>query len=126
MHRPIAPLLILVSIACLLTACGRASGSSAAATPATSVQVTLVDFMIHPDTLTASAGDVTFAVKHDGKTPHNFTILDASGSVIAHTPNLNPGQSTTLSTRLAAGTYTYICSLAGHRSLGMQGTLTVS
>ena len=39
--------------------------------------------------------------------------------------DLDPGQLATLALQLGAGTYTTFCSLAGHESLGMHGTVTV-
>ena len=45
------------------------------------------------------------------------------------TPPKRPGQcdggTKTLTMTLAPGTYTYYCSVPGHRQAGMQGTLTV-
>jgi uncharacterized cupredoxin-like copper-binding protein len=35
------------------------------------------------------------------------------------------GKQATLSLNLPAGTYTFVCSVQGHKDLGMQGTITV-
>ena len=81
---------------------------------------------IWPGTLTAKAGSISFAVKNAGPTVHNLTILDSAGKVVGATANLKPGESATLTVSLSAGAYTAICSLAGHETLGMKDTLTVS
>ena len=124
-----------------LSACGAtaptASGTSTApaAAPSTAPAtapaaagsaVHLSDFKIVPSTLSATAGSVSFAVTNDGPTPHNLAIRDSSGKVLGTTKDLKPGESGTLTVTLAAGTYTAFCSLAGHESLGMKDTLTVS
>jgi uncharacterized cupredoxin-like copper-binding protein len=65
-------------------------------------------------------------VTNDGPTFHNVTICDSSGTVVAGTKDLQPGTSETLSTKVAPGAYILFCSLPGHESLGIKGTLTVS
>lgn len=87
--------------------------------------VVLSDFAIAPAALTAPAGEIQLAVTNDGPTPHNLVIRDDAGEVLATTRILNPGEGETLTVTLPAGTYTTFCSLGGHESLGMIGTLTV-
>ncbi|MEX2195301.1 MAG: plastocyanin/azurin family copper-binding protein [Thermoleophilaceae bacterium] len=73
-----------------------------------------------PAELTAPAGSVTITLDNPAEIPHNVTIEDtdaASETVMADT--------TSLTTELEAGEYTYFCSVAGHREAGMEGTLTV-
>jgi plastocyanin len=99
--------------------------SAQPSTAGTELAVTLRDFEIDPDTLTA-AGTVTFAVTSEGPTPHNFTIRDANDVVVAHSVDLRTGDSDTVEADLAPGEYTFFCAFAGHESLGMHGTLTVT
>jgi plastocyanin len=76
--------------------------------------------------LTAKAG--TVAIDFTNKSPemHNFTIQQGtSGPVVGATPTFDGG-SKTLTVKLKPGTYTFYCSVPGHRMAGMQGTLTVS
>lgn len=56
---------------------------------------------------------------------HNLTIEQgASGPILGATPTFQGGTKT-LTLTLKPGTYTFFCSVAGHRQAGMQGTLIV-
>lgn len=134
--------LAMVSIA----ACGQGStggtttGTNPTATsaPATSapaarptapdgaLKVSLTDFAITPATFSAKAGSVVLFVTNDGKTPHNLSLFDAARKDAGHTKDLGPGEAAVLTLTLTAGAYHIDCSLPGHESLGMTGTLTVS
>jgi len=96
--------------------------SAAAAT----LDVTLADFAITPAELTATAGSVSFGVENEGPTPHNLTIRDAADAVVAATADLSRMESETISADLTADEYVFFCSLPGHESLGMAGTLAVT
>jgi plastocyanin len=75
-------------------------------------------------TLSAKPGTVTITMTNSSPVEHNVTI--ASGStVIGATPTFTGG-ARTLSLKLKPGTYTFYCSVPGHRQAGMEGTLTVS
>lgn len=77
-------------------------------------------------TLTAKAGTVKIAFTNMSPLHHNFTIQKGtSGAVVGATPTFNGGTKT-LTVKLAPGTYTFYCSVPGHRMAGMQGTLTVT
>jgi plastocyanin len=76
--------------------------------------------------LTAKAGKVTFAFTNKSPLMHNFTIQQGtSGAIVGATPTFQGGTKT-LTVTLKPGTYTFFCSVPGHRMAGMQGTLTVS
>jgi plastocyanin len=77
-------------------------------------------------TLTAKAGKVTIDFTNKSSLSHNMTIQQGTnGPVIGATPTFSGG-SKTLHATLKPGTYTFYCSVPGHRQAGMQGTLTVS
>jgi plastocyanin len=131
-----------LAAAALLAACGGGSSSPAEsaaavspspgataqalpAVPAGAVTVTLEDYDIMPATLSLKPGQAVFYVKNTGKTPHNFTLIDASGKSLFNTANINQGQAVVLQAEISATTSKYICTQPGHRSLGMEGTLTV-
>jgi plastocyanin len=74
----------------------------------------------------AVTGVVSLAVTNAGPTVHDVTIRDTSGTVLGETEDLKPGATETLTADLPAGTYMIFCSLPGHESLGLKGTLTVT
>ncbi len=82
--------------------------------------------MFSTNTLTAKAGKVTIVFTNQSPLGHNLTVqVGTSGKVLGHTPTFRGG-SRSLTLTLKAGTYTYYCSVPGHRQAGMHGTLTVS
>ena len=52
-------------------------------------------------------------------------LINSSNKVLGQTP-IFKGGTKTFAVTLTAGTYTYYCSVPGHRQAGMQGTLTVT
>jgi plastocyanin len=76
-------------------------------------------------TLTASAGKVTIDFTNKSPLSHNVTIANAAGKVLGQTATFQGGTKT-LSLNLPPGTYTFYCSVPGHRQAGMEGTLKVS
>jgi uncharacterized cupredoxin-like copper-binding protein len=72
---------------------------------------------------TAKPGKVTLRSLNKSATPHDIAVtgggLDQIGPVVSN------GGTSTVSVTLKAGTYTFYCSVPGHRQAGMQGTLTV-
>jgi plastocyanin len=73
--------------------------------------------------LSAAAGKVTVDFVDASPVPHDVVIAQGS-KVLGQTP-VKTGSST-LNVTLKPGTYTFYCSVPGHRQAGMQGTLTVS
>jgi plastocyanin len=74
--------------------------------------------------VTAEAGEDTIDFTNPASIAHNVTIEDSAGKTIGETETLAEGSaSTTLN--LKPGTYTYYCSVPGHRGAGMEGTLVV-
>ncbi|HEX5192641.1 MAG TPA: plastocyanin/azurin family copper-binding protein, partial [Solirubrobacteraceae bacterium] len=76
--------------------------------------------------MTAKAGKVTIDFTNDSPLSHDVTVQKGtSGATIAATPIFDHGTKSITMT-LAAGKYTYYCSVPGHRQAGMVGTLTVT
>jgi len=74
--------------------------------------------------LSAKAGTVTITMANMSPVEHNVTIAQGS-TVLGATPTFLGGTKT-VTLKLKAGTYTFYCSVPGHRQAGMEGTLTVS
>ena len=74
--------------------------------------------------LTASAGKVTITLTNMSSLEHNVTVAQGS-TVLGATPTF-VGKSKTLTLNLKPGSYTFYCSVPGHRQAGMEGTLTVN
>ena len=95
--------------------------SSDAAPGARRIEVTADDFAFEPDEITAEAGEDLLIVLTSEDMLHDFTIDDLDAHVAAGGGDTAEGGFTADE----AGTYTYYCSVPGHRGAGMEGTLVV-
>jgi plastocyanin len=73
--------------------------------------------------LSSKPGEVTIDFDNPSQVSHDVAI-DQGGKEIAKSDLISEG-STSVSAELAPGTYTYYCTVTGHREAGMEGTLTV-
>ncbi|HET7702746.1 MAG TPA: cupredoxin domain-containing protein [Candidatus Limnocylindrales bacterium] len=139
MNHRFATAATAIALVITLAACSGSAASSAplpsapaapsapSASPSTATAgaaITVKDFTLDPTDVRVQ-GAVSLAVTNAGPTVHNVAIRDAAGAVVGTTKDLKTGESETITPALAAGTYTLFCSLAGHESLGIKGTLTV-
>ncbi len=76
------------------------------------------------DKATAKAGKDTINFTNDSPVPHDVKIENSAGEEIGGTEVTSEG-SDSAEVELKPGTYTYFCSIPGHREAGMEGTLTV-
>jgi plastocyanin len=74
--------------------------------------------------VSAKAGTVTINFDNKQPTPHDVKVEDSSGKELGGT-DLTTSGTATASVDLQPGTYTFFCSVPGHREAGMEGTLTV-
>ena len=74
--------------------------------------------------LRAKAGTVTIKFTNASPVEHNATV--AQGSAVAGATPTFTGGARTLTLKLKPGTYTFYCTVPGHRQAGMEGTLTVA
>jgi plastocyanin len=75
-------------------------------------------------TLKAKAGTVSIVLTNASPVEHNVTV--ARGPKVLGQTATFVGGSKTLTLKLQPGTYTFYCSVPGHKQAGMEGTLTVA
>jgi len=75
------------------------------------------------ESLDAKAGKVTIDFDNPSAIPHNV-VIEENGKELAGFEPISEGEKTETA-ELKAGTYTFYCSVPGHREAGMEGTLTV-
>ncbi len=136
------------AILLIAAGCNGGAGGSATPTPGASVSVAsttpstaptaaatagadgtpleVLDFTLEPLTLTVDGPNVVLDVSNAGPTVHNVTIRDDAGVALGATRDLREGESESIAAEIPAGTYVLFCSLPGHESLGIKGTLTVT
>jgi plastocyanin len=73
---------------------------------------------------TAKAGKVTVEFNNPQALTHDVAIENSKGEEVGATELIASGSDTT-TVDLKPGTYTYFCTVPGHREAGMEGTLTV-
>jgi plastocyanin len=73
--------------------------------------------------LSAAPGKVTIDFDNPSAIPHNV-VIEEKGKELAGFEPISEGEESETA-ELKAGTYTYFCSVPGHREAGMEGTLTV-
>jgi plastocyanin len=75
------------------------------------------------DQLSAKPGQVQLTMTNPASLPHNISLegkgVDEEGKTV------QDGGTSQVEADLKPGTYTYYCSIPGHRESGMEGTLTV-
>jgi plastocyanin len=75
------------------------------------------------ESLEAKAGNVTIDFDNPSAIPHNV-VIEENGKELAGFEPITEGEKSETAD-LQAGTYTFYCSVPGHREAGMEGTLTV-
>ncbi|RIK08885.1 MAG: hypothetical protein DCC49_08195 [Acidobacteria bacterium] len=79
------------------------------------------EYSFAPSKIEAKPGPATFVVENKGQIIHDFTV-DQLGIHF----NVAAGQTVKKPYSVEAGRYEFYCSVAGHKQLGMTGTLEVS
>jgi uncharacterized cupredoxin-like copper-binding protein len=137
--RPARGLAVLTAALAVLTGCsgGEEAGTTAtasAAAPSSSateaaegetVTATEGEMFIELSEDSFSAGSYTFEVVNEGSGTHDF-VVERDGADVAATESIGPGASTTLTVDLEPGEYVFYCSVANHRAMGMEVTVTVT
>jgi plastocyanin len=74
--------------------------------------------------VSAKAGTVTIDFDNKQALGHDVKVEDSSGQELGGTDIVSSGTANA-TVDLQPGTYTFFCSVPGHREAGMEGTLTV-
>lgn len=82
------------------------------------------DLTYNTTSLSAKPGKVTIDFTNPSPLEHDVAIEGSGGEEIAGSELITESK-TSVSTDLAPGTYTFYCTVPGHREAGMEGTLTV-
>jgi len=99
------------------------TGTTDAAQIANGPVIDMVDIAFVPRKFTIPANTPTvITVVNKGAAVHNFSIDELN----VHSGDMQAGETTTVTVDAPAGTYTYYCSIPGHRTGGMVGILTVT
>jgi plastocyanin len=75
--------------------------------------------------LTATAGSVTINFDNPASISHDVKVEDSAGEELGGTDLVSQGDASA-TIDLQPGSYTFFCSVPGHREAGMEGTLTVN
>lgn len=102
------------------------SGKTGASGPGGTVKLAASETELAFDTteLTSKPGKVTIDFDNPSGIPHNVEIESEGGEVLGGTETITSSEESA-TVELEAGTYTFFCSIPGHREAGMEGTLTV-
>jgi plastocyanin len=82
------------------------------------------DIAFDTTSLKSKPGKVTIDFTNPSTLEHDVAIEGDGGEEIAGSELIAKGE-TSVSAELAPGTYTFYCTVPGHREAGMEGTLTV-
>jgi hypothetical protein len=86
--------------------------------------LTLGDYLIRPQNLSAPGGRLTLTVVNHGRLAHSLSIR-AGHKVVLSLLSMPPGAQRRRSVRLRRGRYTMFDAIGNYEELGMHGTLVV-
>lgn len=99
---------------------GGSDGGSDGGGPDETVEITAVDINFEDVPDSVSAGLIEFVLDNTGSIEHNLHIEELGEQVV---PNIAGGETGSGTAELESGSYTLFCSVAGHRSAGMEATI---
>jgi len=107
-------------------ASGGGTSSSSEPSGGQTVEFKETEYTLSPDTVTLKPGTYTFKLQNLGQFPHDLHVAaSADGTEVGGSAVITAGQSGSFTITLKPGTYTLWCAVDAHRSLGMEGKLTV-
>ena len=90
------------------------------------LQVVAQEYRFGLSRLHLHAGLAVIELDNFGQDPHDLRVQRAGAKHVAGTGIVAPGQRADLTVRLTPGRYSFWCSLANHRQLGMHAELIVT
>jgi plastocyanin len=90
------------------------------------VQVVAREYSFGLSRLHVHAGSAVIELANFGQDPHDLRVQRIGARHVAGLGVVAPGERGELTVRLAPGRYSFWCSVANHRQLGMRGTLVVT
>ena len=124
MRRPSLPLAALVALA----SCGGGEDKPVRTlrVPAgDGVQVTATSYSFDPGRIVAAGGEpLRFTLVNRGDLAHNLKVLDGERE-LGGVPSFPSGEQRSFTVPIGPGKYTFVCTVADHRELGMEGELQV-
>ena len=119
--------LLVVALACVLAGCGDSGDESTGGPAARTIAMT--DYAYDPSEVTVRRGQ-TVRVTNEGGIAHNLKVEKGPDGrreteELTGTDTFLPDDSEDLRVDLAPGRYAMVCTVPGHRELGMVGKLTV-
>lgn len=132
MTKKLTAALVLALASLALVACGGGDDAAETASDGGAPDGSTVAFEASADSglayteeeATAEGGKVTIEFTNAQPVAHDVAIEDANGKDVAKTEIVTE-DTTTTTANLKPGTYTFYCTVPGHREAGMEGTLTV-
>ena len=113
-----------LAVAAAAAAVALAAPAPAAVAPAR-VQVSAKEFFFALSRHRVAAGPAIVELVNFGEDPHDLRLQRIGGGRVWRSPVVYPGAYHDVEATLVPGRYRLWCSIANHRRLGMQATLTV-
>jgi len=105
------------------TPAGKEAAAGGGASTTLDVEADAAALAFDTTELSAKAGKVTIDFKNPSAIPHNV-VIEENGKELSGFEPISEGEESETA-ELKPGTYTFFCSVPGHREAGMEGTLTV-
>jgi len=77
------------------------------------------------DTLNARPGNLTIDFSNPASITHDVAVQDSGGNSLGVSDLIAQSSTTLVLKNLRPGSYTFYCTVPGHKEAGMEGTLTV-
>jgi outer membrane protein assembly factor BamB/plastocyanin len=108
------------------------TGTKAKSAPAAPAAASLIKTEANPtgllkfteNQITGKAGPDTISFTNNAPLEHDIVLVNSANKTVGQTPIFVKGTKS-FNVTLAPGTYTYFCSVPGHRAAGMEGKLTI-